>query len=90
MARAVRNPSHSGRRGSDGAWLSCYSPPIVKSLIAPLAGISMSAIQSPITSLNGVGTFVDNDGTKTEVHPAMSAPSRLVIGMPWKTIPMKI
>ena len=44
----------------------------------------------PYYILKGVGTFVDNDGTKQRYIPEMSAPSRLVNGMPWKTIPMKI
>ena len=62
----------------------------VEILIAPLAGISMSAIQSPITSSRVLVPLWITMAQKRRYIPEMSAPSRLVNGMPWKTIPMKI
>ena len=52
--------------------------------------IGMSAIQSPITSSRVLVPSWITTAQKQRYIPAMSAPSRLVNGMPWKTIPMKI
>ena len=41
----------------------------------------------PYYILKGNGVFVDNDGSRTEIHAGMSVPSRLARAILWRTPP---